>query len=536
MQQHRDEARQHAGSAGGGGLILAQSLFCAGYIGFALSYASLGLTAAELIYPLSLILVASCAWSLWSWRILTGSLFTPYSIFFLSAALFNGGCALLEVFHLNQNGLLGREFPVEVIVPTLLLVTIGLSCFHLGALIGAAWADGRARVLQRMPSSGWFDYGAIRLVGWSMLAISLPATLLMDWHDIGLAMSSGYGALYQQNAGTGLAAGPALLAEFLIPATIFILIGSQGRRLDVLVSAFVVSANAALELTLGYRAFAVWPVLAYVWAYHRTVRPVPRIVILGGGTFLMAVVFPLVAAIRNTPGASRTSLAYLWHSYRAIDSPVISILSEIGGSMATVAYTIELVPQVRPFEHGLSYFYAATTVLPNVFGGDVHPAIAHGTASSWLVWNVNPYIAARGGGLGYSFIAEAFLNFGWLGSPVALALIGLAFGGFFWWSAPPYDANPLKIALAASFLSVLSHYARGEAIDVVRPLVWYCLVPSGLVLVLSSVAGRPLTQAASRLQRSASGALRKSRGEQAQPRGSFPHSTSQGGRAPVRKA
>ena len=38
------------------------------------------------------------------------------------------------------------------------------------------------------------------------------------------------------------------------------------------------------------------------------------------------------------------------------ENPLIQSITEMGGSMLTVAYTIELVPLARPFQWGADYF------------------------------------------------------------------------------------------------------------------------------------------------------------------------------------
>ena len=69
-----------------------------------------GFKAEDLIYPASLLILLICVWSLWSWNLFNRSLFDPYTLFLTSVALFNGGQALLEVFHLNENGILAGAF------------------------------------------------------------------------------------------------------------------------------------------------------------------------------------------------------------------------------------------------------------------------------------------------------------------------------------------------------------------------------------------------------------------------------------------
>jgi oligosaccharide repeat unit polymerase len=484
MQQHSDSAARQ--SRGVGSLIvLAHAFGCLLFVGFVLNTVPLGFTLDELPYLLSVIVTVLSIWCVWSWWAMTRSWFNPYTIFFLSAALFNAGHAILEVFQLNPDGLLGELFSLETTVATLILVTLGLAFFHLGALVSALIANARGSAPERPGTSTRTTDRVIGAVGWSLLAISLPLSVLTAVGSLSVVMSGGYIALYQQNAAIGIDAAPKLVADFLIPAAILILAASRQRGVGVWVALGVIGANAAVQLFLGYRAFAIWPLLAGVWAYHRLVRPLPRFLLLGTAAFLMFVVFPLVPVTRNISGSDRDSAAVLWESYRSIDNPMISTISEIGGTMQTVAYTIDLVPAVRPFDGGVGYLYALTTVVPNVFGQGVHPATGH-ASHEWLAWAVDPAIASEGGGLGYSFIAEAFLNFGWLGAPVAMGVIGFGLATLFLWADRTGDR--LNIALAAILLAFLSHFARGESTDIIRPFVWYGLGPYIVIATLSALA------------------------------------------------
>lgn len=157
----------------------------------------------------------------------------------------------------------------------------------------------------------------------------------------------------------------------------------------------------------------------------------------------------------------------------------------MGGSMQTVTYTIELVPGTRAYDMGDSYYYAALTAVPNLFWR-VNPGVARGLLSDWLIREVDPYTASVGGGLGYSFIAEAYLNFGWWGVPLVLGLIGLLFGGLVLWAGRSGDIA--RLATVASFASFFLFFARGEAALVVRGLVWYAILPYLAILYLRHAA------------------------------------------------
>ena len=110
-----------------------------------------------------------------------------------------------------------------------------------------------------------------------------------------------------------------------------------------------------------------------------------------------------------------------------------------------------LVPESRPYDYGISYLYALTAIMPNI-GWQVHPSVAHGLLSDWLIKTVDPVVARGGGGLGFSFIAEAYLNFGWFGGPVWLGVVGFI---LCWLFLKADGADPARHAFAAAFLSVL---------------------------------------------------------------------------------
>src|SRR5829696_2122176 len=80
---------------------------------------ALGLSDDSLVYHASVFLLVLFVWSLWSWRAVTGSLFDTYALFLVAAALFNGGQAFLEVFRLNEFGILDGRFSPQIILETL---------------------------------------------------------------------------------------------------------------------------------------------------------------------------------------------------------------------------------------------------------------------------------------------------------------------------------------------------------------------------------------------------------------------------------
>ena len=121
----------------------------------------------------------------------------------------------------------------------------------------------------------------------------------------------------------------------------------------------------------------------------------------------------------------------------------------------------------------MSYAYALLTVLPNLFWA-IHPSIAHGTASAWLIWTVNPYTASQHGALGYSCIAEAYLNFGWTGVVIIMSLVGFSAGKL---GIAGLQADRGHLALVAAFTAFALKAPRDESESLIRAFAWYSLLP-----------------------------------------------------------
>lgn len=431
----------------------------------------------EMLDVAYLLVIGVSIWSIWSWYLLTKSLFDPYMIFFIGAIVFNGGQTFLEMFGLHQYSLLDK-FSVDITLQTLLFVALGLSSMHFGAILSVANSLRESSV----PSTPSPNRQEIYTVGWGLFAMSFIPALLSLRDAIATVMASGYFGLYERTAKIGAENMNQLLAAFLIPAMFFVLVGSGKRRFGLIFSGIVILVYVAIQFFLGTRGVASMPLVAYAWLWHRAIRPLPKTLLLVLALVLLIVVFPIIKETRNISGEQRLSLDELSQTFFSIENPVITSLSEMGASLQTIAWTIALIPTQRPYDMGVSYLYASSTILPNLFW-DVHPAVKRELPGTWLIWTIDPFIASRGGGIGYSFLAEAYFNFGWFG------VIALGVFGFFYvrlmfaWTMKSND--PLKMASMASFLSFVLFFVRQDSTHLFRSFVWYTLIPYAGVYILS---------------------------------------------------
>ena len=445
---------------------------------FALVYFSYGFDPEKLIYASCLLLFLLFIWLIWSWKKAANSLFDPYAIFLVTAAIFNSGLAFLEIFGLNENGILGSSilydtFPPEIILKSVFLVILGLAAFHFGALIAVAVCKNKLSGNKSGNKSNLPSQSDIRLVGWILLSVSVIFLFLTLKNSINIAISLGYSALFQQEPMTGFGAIPRALATFFVPGALFLLAGSKDCKKGVIISSTLIIIYSIIELIIGKRSYAIMALIAYVWLFHHLIKPIPKSILILGGTFVVFVISPIMKVIRNIPSWERFSISSVISSLSLISNPLITAISELGSSMHTIAYTIYMVPAFRSFDMGIGYLYSLLAVIPNIFW-DIHPVISHGTPSDWLAQEVNPYLLESGGRMGYSFIAESYLNFGWFGI-IFLAVIGFLLARLVLWAIK--SKEPAKMAMLASFTSFFLFYARSEFYTIVRSLVWYSLIP-----------------------------------------------------------
>ena len=426
-------------------------------------------------------LVGLFAWSLWSWYKATGKAFDPYIIFLVIVMLFNGGHAILALFNFNERGVLDGIFQPYVTLQALFSVVMAIGFMHLGALMGVKKAARRIRRAGN-PHVSAVTASAAKIVGWVLLAISLPASVVVLGNALKQVLAGGYFILFQSEAKTGVDAGPQIIAAFLVPAALILLATGANSRRQRLFTLAVIAVYSLTRLFLGSRYYAMMPLISYAWLWHRCVRPLPKTLMIAAVAVVL-VVLPLVGATRNIKGGDRLSIQSFVEAYTSDSSPPIALLHEMGGSLNTVAYTTTIVPSTHDFELGESYGYAFLTVFPNLFW-DLHPTIAHGIPSIWLTWQVDPFLANIGGGLGFSLIAEAYLNFGWIGIPIILFAIGLLYGRLTSWYELSMDST--KFAIAACFCNVFTLYARSEMAVLFRGIIWYCVIPCLLIIFVKS--------------------------------------------------
>ena len=95
---------------------------------------------------------------------------------------------------------------------------------HLGALIGVRVS---AKVVHRPRAVATSQ--SLRAIGWILFVVSAIPSALLLLDSVRQVAAGGYMSLYQREASVGIAAGPQVLAMFLVPAAMFLLAGAERR-------------------------------------------------------------------------------------------------------------------------------------------------------------------------------------------------------------------------------------------------------------------------------------------------------------------
>jgi hypothetical protein len=422
----------------------------------------------------SVLFSLSIGWILYSWVQVVRSIVSPYWLFVLVASFFNGGHAFLQLFGANPNGVMDSTFSTLTTSSTILYSTLSMMLLHAGAL----WRMARQPAHAPQAESADQNKGSIYL-GLLMILISMVPMFLQLQEDVGVVLNAGYFGLYQREVRTNIDAWQAILAQFMLPGAFLLTAASKQHKLLRRFSLGIVALYALSFMFLGYRGPAGAAIAAYGWIWHTRVAKLSVYRSLAAGMLFVFVLFPMIRSHRSTLGEDRLSWTGFWRTLDNYDNPASASVREMGGTMSTIAYTMDLVPSDRAFDYGQSYLFAALTVVPNVFGTPLHPAIEHGTASDWLARTVTYQGAAAGGGIGYSFIAEAYLNFGWMGPPLVMMLFGFGLAAVECFAAR--SASPAAAALMAVTFYFALIYARAESSNILRAIVWCGFMPLGVL-------------------------------------------------------
>jgi oligosaccharide repeat unit polymerase len=430
---------------------------------------------------------------LYTWKYLREPLYMPYPIFLFAAYIYHFGQFMIDLFGYDTR-LFGNDrtldlfrFKTETLHSVQVLAWMCISGLQIGALLAARKYRAATFKLPMQPPSLTHTYPVL-IVGLLLAAIAvIPAfsNLYQEYqfrNSVGTLQS--YVAKYEQ---AGVANVTIVIGQALWPGLFFACAASFKRRWVMMTTIIICIVWFAANILVGDRSDGIQPAIALLWLYNTIYKTVKWRYLIGAAAFLAFVINPLVALTRNASTISNLSAATLRTTSARVQNPVVLFMDETGISAIPLADTLELIPSERPFSYGTGYIENLITGPFSYFLFNAGGQTEDDTPAYWLVKTRYPQRLKQSEFLGYSFIAEAYMQFGYF-SPIVTAL----FGYFLIWLTfvAMKNRSAYVVGAQAIIISYLIHFARGDSGDLGRPFMRYVLLPIVLMWLLEQVLSR----------------------------------------------
>ncbi len=331
------------------------------------------------------------------------------------------------------------------------LVSVAFAAFTLGARFRGA-VPHRADPIPPRP---------MLLIAGTGVALLGALCLLVGGRQAGV-FTSGYGEFFQRS----MTADVRLFNVGLMVFPIGFVVAAVGatRRQLLLVAAGVLFMLAPLFLA-GFRGPVIvhLATLIAVWAHKDP--PAARRAALA----LAVAAIVLVPAVRATRDTRRD----LSEGLRAYEP--LALFTEAGTSLHPLVITADRVGAgAEPLWMGRSYATALGRTVPNLgqrAGLDARAL----TPNGWATLQADRWLYVRGGGIGFSGVAEPYLNFGRAGVVVFFFLLGLVLQRWESWLA----RDPFRAAAAAATFGFVLWTVRNEALELFRSTAFAAIVVGG---------------------------------------------------------
>jgi hypothetical protein len=200
--------------------------------------------------------------------------------------------------------------------------------------------------------------------------------------------------------------------------------------------------------------------LLAVWA-RKDVRTARRV-----AAALAAVAIVLVPAVRLTRDDRRDVREGLGRF------DPLAVFVEAGASLYPLVVTADLLESgAEAHWMGRSYGLALARVVPNVGRRDAGDARAT-TPNGWVTLHADRWLYDRGGGIGFSGVAEPYLNFGVAGVVSIFLLLGLVMRR--WEGLLARD--PFRAAVGAATFGFVLWTVRNETMEIFRSMAFAAIV------------------------------------------------------------
>ncbi len=416
----------------------------------------------------------------WHWE-KNDRLISLYAIFFTFLLLFNYGACLMWALGIGlDRGLTvgtslaygsGLYMTEADLVATKWYVCLGMLIFHIGALIFVKPKNYDVYLTSRNVDKRCIevDRRAVYYAGVLITTIITPITLSLRIKEVIIARQFGYSALYYGDVSTQ-SGYVQILVYLFFPGLVALLVGSNFRKRVVWIVNVIFGVYAVLGIASGDRGNWLYSLIILIWLYMQRdkikVSTVIISIIFGViGIYLLQV----VTLSRNGGGLSELTMQSFYDAFKTENTPIADAFFEMGGSMRIVTIFLKL---------GAIYPYA-NTYLTAILGAFSTRVMEYFGIDFVLIgdWLSQEYFGLNYG-MGFSMIAEAYVNGGYVGGLIYMLILGGVIGKLLCMCRDNQDMEfkPIRTFMSIASANLLMSFPRGASYLVVKNFVYGVLV------------------------------------------------------------
>lgn len=240
-----------------------------------------------------------------------------------------------------------------------------------------------------------------------------------------------------------------------------------------------------LFLFSGYRSAALFTAFVGVVTWVKQGRKLP-IWVAAAMLFSAAIFISFFGVLRTTGAYQDIDSEDIKQSFE--NASVEQSLLSIGNTVSIVAHVVELVPEADPYRQGQSYWIALKSSIPNI-GLNLNRSLGRGSIRSsaslddsaarnlapgdWLTYRILRNQFYLNQGVGFSGVAEPYLNFGLPGVILFFITLGLMLGIL---DSKNISLSPKLMIFCCAMLWPLMRTVRNDFANFIKPLIFISIV------------------------------------------------------------
>ena len=405
--------------------------------------------------------------------------FNSYSILLSLVEVFMFGQHILFLMNTYPEGmiLLTNRVSQEAVYKTGFLILYSIIVMNIGYIISCYTVEQERK--HEFTEENELDRHRIYKAGLLFFAISFIPTVMVLSRNIILTFTVGYGeriinSSYQLSGVENI---PGILGGFMVPSLIALFVGRKPNQKFPVIA---IAVYMILYTMSGSRinTFILLIGTLYVQNMLFTKLDFKKLLKYGVYAIIILLIFSTISVARVSIDSSMSNgNSVIKDSMEQVidNNVIVSSVSEAGGTFCSTAVVVNRCPSDVEYKYGMSYVRAIAYLLPNGMTGNLYAKI--GSADEVFKGYLNQY----GSGIGSSFIAEAYWNFGYM-SLIVMFLFGLLLGKLSGaLDLAILNRKYIQIFILTYILVTVSFYVRSETSTFFRNFVWF-----GLPIVIAA--------------------------------------------------